>query len=85
MQIFLNYAKRIRFYFVTLQSLSSNFIFKSGFYTGMRLFVNITPSSFVQSNRRFERNSYVHTFSTYSNTNGIGFPYLRHSYFYKAS
>lgn len=51
----------------------------------MRLFGNITSSSFIQSIRRFEHNSYVHTFSTYSYTNGIGFPYLRHSYFYKAS
>ena len=41
--------------------------------------------SFVQSYRRFEWNSYVHTSST-SDTAGIGFPHhYSHSYFYQAS
>lgn len=38
----------------------------------MRLYMHITSQSFVQSYRRFERNSYVHTSST-SDTAGIGF------------
>ena len=40
----------------------------------MRLYMHITSQSFVQSYRRFERNSYVHTSST-SDTAGIGFPH----------
>lgn len=52
----------------------------------MILFAYITPQSFSQSYRRFEQNSYVHTFSEYSRTSGIGFPYhARHSYFYQAT
>lgn len=44
-----------------------------------------SSQSFVQSYRRFERNSYVHTSST-SDTAGIGFPHhYSHSYFYRAS
>lgn len=38
----------------------------------MNLNMHITSQSFVQSYRRFERNSYVHTSST-SDTAGIGF------------
>ena len=52
---------------------------------GMRLYMHITSQSFVQSYRRFERNSYVHTSST-SDTAGIGFPHhYSHSYFYRVS
>ena len=40
----------------------------------MNLNMHITSQSFVQSYRRFERNSYVHTSST-SDTAGIGFPH----------
>mgnify|MGYP006900493650 FL=1 len=51
----------------------------------MRLYMHITSQSFVQSYRRFERNSYVHTSST-TDTAGIGFPHhYSHSYFYRAS
>ena len=51
----------------------------------MNLNMHITSQSFVQSYRRFERNSYVHTSST-SDTAGIGFPHhYSHSYFYRAS
>ncbi len=51
----------------------------------MRLFVH-TSQSFVQSYRRFERNSYVHTFSTSSAKNGIGLScQYKHSYFYQAT
>ena len=51
----------------------------------MRLYMHITSQSFVQSYRRFERNSYVDTSST-SDTAGIGFPHhYAHSYFYRAS
>ena len=47
----------------------------------MNLNMHITSQSFVQSYRRFERNSYVHTSST-SDTAGIGFPHhYSHSYF----
>lgn len=47
--------------------------------------IHITSQSFVQSYRRFERNSYVHTSST-SDTAGIGFPHhYSHSYFYRVS
>ena len=41
----------------------------------MNLNMHITSQSFVQSYRRFERNSYVHTSST-SDTAGIGFPII---------
>ena len=52
---------------------------------GMRLYMHITSQSFVQSYRRFERNSYVHTSST-TDTTGIGFPHhYSHSCFYRAS
>ena len=51
----------------------------------MNLNMHITSQSFVQSYRRFERNSYVHKSST-SDTAGIGFPYhYSHSYFYRVS
>ena len=51
----------------------------------MNLNMHITSQSFVQSYRRFERNSYVHTSST-SDTAGIGFPHhYSHSYFYRVS
>ena len=51
----------------------------------MRLYMLITSQSFVQSYRRFERNSYVHISST-TDTAGIGFPHhYSHSYFYRAS
>lgn len=54
----------------------------------MNLNMHIKSQSFVQSYRRFERNSYVHTSSTSStsDTAGIGFPHhYSHSYFYRAS
>ena len=54
----------------------------------MNLNMHITSQSFVQSYRRFERNSYVHTSSTSStsDTAGLGFPHhYSHSYFYRAS
>lgn len=51
----------------------------------MRLYMHMTSQSFVQSYRRFERNSYVHISST-TDTAGIGFPHhYSHSYFYRAS
>lgn len=51
----------------------------------MRLYMHITSQSFVQSYRRFERNSYVHTSST-TDTTGMGFPHhYSHSYFYRVS
>ena len=51
----------------------------------MNLNMHITSQSFVQSYRRFERNSYVHTSST-ADTAGIGFPHhYSHSYFYRVS
>lgn len=51
----------------------------------MRLFVH-TSQSFVQSYRRFERNSYVHIFSTSSAKDSIGLPrQYKYSYFYQAS
>ena len=80
------YAKRFRTIFVSLHPLKE---FRSKIqkksYTEMNLNMHITSQSFVQSYRRFERNSYVHTSST-SDTAGIGFPHhYSHSYFYRAS
>ena len=46
--------------------------------------MHITSHSFAQRYRRFEQNSYVHSFST-SYTDGTGFPhYHLHSFFYRA-
>ncbi len=78
--------KRFRTIFVSLHPLKE---FRSKIqkksYTEMNLNMHITSQSFVQSYRRFERNSYVHTSST-SDTAGIGFPYhYSHSYFYRVS
>ena len=80
------YAKRFRTIFVSLHPLKE---FRSKrqekSYTEMNLNMHITSQSCVQSYRRFERNSYVHTSST-SDTAGIGFPHhYSHSYFYRVS
>ena len=80
-----DYAKRFRFIFVPLHANDKEIKETRKILYGMRLYMHITSQSFVQSYRRFERNSYVHTSST-SDTTGIRFPYhYSHSYFYRAS